>query len=178
MKKLLIPSVFVISLFGLIYPTEKENTNLTDYCFSLEKILAKNAFESKKNIDGTSKMIVKGLASFGIEADNIAKTPVFMTAPEKWPVTWNPEGINSFGNFDKRDWLSFTDFIFRAAALTKPIVGINPAKININSAPLIISDILGKRSKITDASKIKIKTMNILCRFKNGIVKIKKTPKL
>ena len=67
MKKLLIPSLFLLSLFGLIYPTEKENTNLTDYCFSLEKILAKNAFESKKNIDGTSKMIVKGLASFGIE---------------------------------------------------------------------------------------------------------------
>ena len=67
MKKLLIPSFFLLSLFGLIYPTEKENTNFTDYCFSLEKILAKNAFESKKNIDGTSKMIVKGLASFGIE---------------------------------------------------------------------------------------------------------------
>ena len=67
MKKLLIPSVFVISLFGFIYPTEKENTNLTDYCFSLEKIVIKNTFESKKNIDGTTKMIAKGLASFGME---------------------------------------------------------------------------------------------------------------
>ena len=67
MKKLLIPSVFVISLFGFIYPTEKENTNLTDYCFSLEKIIIKNTFESKKNIDGTTKMIAKGLASFGME---------------------------------------------------------------------------------------------------------------
>ncbi len=67
MKKLLIPSVFIISLFGLIYPTEKENTNLTDYCFSLEKIVAKNIFESQENIDGTTKMIAKGLASYGIE---------------------------------------------------------------------------------------------------------------
>ena len=67
MKKLLIPSVFVISLFGFIYPTEKENTNLTDYCFCLEKIVIKNTFESKKNIDGTTKMIAKGLASFGME---------------------------------------------------------------------------------------------------------------
>ena len=67
MKKLLIPSVFIISLLGLIYPTEKENTNLTDYCFSLEKIVAKNTFESKKNIDGTTRMIAKGLASFGME---------------------------------------------------------------------------------------------------------------
>ena len=67
MKKLLIPSVFIFCLFGLIYPTEKENTNLTDYCFSLEKIVAKNTLESKKNIDGTTKIMAKGLASFGME---------------------------------------------------------------------------------------------------------------
>ena len=34
-----------------------------------------------------SKLMLDATASFGIEADNIAKTPVFMTAPEKWPVT-------------------------------------------------------------------------------------------
>ena len=67
MKKLLIPSIFIISLLGLIYPTEKENTNLSDYCFSLEKILARNTLDSKNNIDGTTKMMAKGLASFGIE---------------------------------------------------------------------------------------------------------------
>ena len=52
---------------GLIYPTEKENTNLTDYCFSLEKIVAKNTFDSTNKIDGTTKMIAKGVASFGVE---------------------------------------------------------------------------------------------------------------
>ena len=67
MKKLLIPSIFVISLVGLIYPTEKENTNLTDYCFSLEKIVAKNTFDSANKIDGTTKMIAKGIASFGVK---------------------------------------------------------------------------------------------------------------
>ena len=67
MKKIFIPSVFIFCLFGLIYPTEKENTNLTDYCFSLEKIVAKNTLESKKNIDGTTKIIAKALASFGME---------------------------------------------------------------------------------------------------------------
>ena len=67
MFKLLIPSVFAVSLLGLIYPSEAEKTNLTDYCYSLEKIMAKNAFESKKNINGTTRMIAKGLASFGVE---------------------------------------------------------------------------------------------------------------
>ena len=41
MFKLLISSIFIISFFGLIYPSEKENTNLANYCFSLEKIVAK-----------------------------------------------------------------------------------------------------------------------------------------
>ena len=67
MKKFLISSVFFISIFGLIYPTEKENTNLADYCFSLEKIVKKNIFKSKNNLDGTTKMIAKGLATYGIE---------------------------------------------------------------------------------------------------------------
>ena len=67
MKKFLIPSIFVISLVGLIYPNEKENTNISDYCFSLEKILARNTFESTNNIDGTAKMIAKGLASVGVQ---------------------------------------------------------------------------------------------------------------
>tara|TARA_S200000501_G_C20728536_1_gene701759 strand:+ start:310 stop:786 length:477 start_codon:yes stop_codon:yes gene_type:complete len=67
MFKLLIPSVFIISLFGLIYPSQKENTQLTDYCFSLEKILAKNTFESKNKIDSNTKIIAKKLSSFGVE---------------------------------------------------------------------------------------------------------------
>ncbi len=67
MLKLLIPSVFIISLFGLIYPSKKENTNLTDYCFSVEKILAKNTFESKNKIDDKTKMIAKRISSIGVE---------------------------------------------------------------------------------------------------------------
>ena len=67
MFKFLIPSIFVISVFALIYPGEKENTTLTDYCFSLEKIVVKNAFDSKKIIGRTTKMIANGISSFGVE---------------------------------------------------------------------------------------------------------------
>ena len=67
MLKFLIPSVFIISLFGLIYPSKKENTNLTDYCFSVEKIVSKNTFESKNNIDGKTKIIARRIASIGVE---------------------------------------------------------------------------------------------------------------
>lgn len=89
MNKLLISSVFIISLFGLIYPSEKENTNLTEYCFSLEKIIAKNAFESKKNIDDETKIISKRIASIGIDNSRGNLT-------RKMIVKFKSESDNSF----------------------------------------------------------------------------------
>ena len=66
-KNFIASSIFLLFLLGFIYPTEKENTNLFDYCFSLEKILARNTLESTNKVDGTIKKLSKGLASLGIE---------------------------------------------------------------------------------------------------------------
>ncbi len=67
-KKLLVSSFFLIGLIGSIYPTEKENTKLFDYCFSLEKILIKNSLKNRKNVSGEIKIISKALASFGMDS--------------------------------------------------------------------------------------------------------------
>ena len=66
-KKLLVPSFFLIGLIGSIYPTEKENTKLFDYCFSLEKILVRNSLENRKNVSGEIQIISKALASVGMD---------------------------------------------------------------------------------------------------------------
>ena len=66
-KKLLVSSFFFIGLIGSIYPTEKENTKLLDYCFSLEKILVRNSLEKRKNVSSELKVISKVLASIGID---------------------------------------------------------------------------------------------------------------
>ena len=66
-KKLLVPSLFFVGLISSIYPTEKENTNLFDYCFSLEKILVRNSLENRKNISGEIKVLSKTIASVGID---------------------------------------------------------------------------------------------------------------
>ena len=66
-RKLLLPSIFILGLVGIIYPTKKENTNIFDYCFSFEKILAKNTLESANNIDGRIVISSKVLASIGVE---------------------------------------------------------------------------------------------------------------
>ena len=66
-KKLLVSSFFLIGLIGSLYPTEKENTRLFDYCFSLEKILVRNSLENRKNVSGEMKIISKALVSVGMD---------------------------------------------------------------------------------------------------------------
>ena len=66
-KKLLLTSFFCIGLIGSLYPTEKENTTLFDYCFSLEKILIRNSLESRKNVSGEMKILTQAIASYGID---------------------------------------------------------------------------------------------------------------
>ncbi len=66
-KKLLVSSFFLIGLIGSIYPTEKENTKLFDYCFSLEKILVRNSLKNRNNISGEIKIISRALASVGMD---------------------------------------------------------------------------------------------------------------
>ena len=66
-NKLLVTSFFFIGLIGSIYPAEKENTKLFDYCFSLEQILVENSLENRKNVSGEIKIISKALASVGMD---------------------------------------------------------------------------------------------------------------
>ncbi|KGG18440.1 hypothetical protein [Prochlorococcus marinus] len=66
-RKLLVSSFFFIGLIGSGYPTEKENTKLFDYCFSLEKILIRNSLVNRQNVSGEIKIISKALASVGMD---------------------------------------------------------------------------------------------------------------
>ena len=64
-KKLLLTSFLLFSSFITIYPSKKENTNLIDYCYSLEKILSRNSFEKSKNSFAKYKTFAKDITSFG-----------------------------------------------------------------------------------------------------------------
>jgi len=48
-----------------IYPSKKENTNLIDYCYSLEKLLSRNSLEKSKNLSKSFKPLVKDITLFG-----------------------------------------------------------------------------------------------------------------
>ena len=65
-NNLLLTSFLLFSSFLTIYPSKKENTNLIDYCYSLEKILSRNSFEKSKNLSNNYKAYLEEITSFGI----------------------------------------------------------------------------------------------------------------
>ena len=55
-----------LSLFGVIYPSKREDTKFFDYCYSLEKILFRQSLESRKNLPNNLKSITKDISKFGV----------------------------------------------------------------------------------------------------------------
>ena len=65
-RKLLLTSSIIFSLFSVIYPSKKENTKLLDYCYSLEKILARNSILKRENLSLRIKSVSKDFSKLGI----------------------------------------------------------------------------------------------------------------
>ena len=66
LKNLLITSFLFLSLIGVVYPAQKENTKLFDYCYSLEKLLSRNSIQKRKNLSIKVKSISGDIAKFGV----------------------------------------------------------------------------------------------------------------
>ena len=64
-KKFLFTSFLLFGSFITIYPSKKENTNFLDYCYSLEKIISRNAVEKSKNLSNNFKSLAKDITLFG-----------------------------------------------------------------------------------------------------------------
>ena len=63
-KNLLLTFFLFFSSFVTIYPSKKENTNLIDYCYSFEKILARNSLEKSRNVSKKHKTFTKDITLF------------------------------------------------------------------------------------------------------------------
>ena len=64
-KNLFLSFFLFFIFFTTIYPSKKENTNLTDYCYSLEKILSRNSLKKSKSISLKYKNFIKDITLFG-----------------------------------------------------------------------------------------------------------------
>ena len=66
MFKILLLNFFLLFIFFItILPSKKENTNLTDYCYSFEKILSRNSLKKSKNIQNNYTSLAKDITLFG-----------------------------------------------------------------------------------------------------------------
>ena len=66
LKRLLLTSFLIFGSMLVMYPTKEENTKTFDYCYSLEKILSRNAIEGRENISIKFKSISNDFARLGI----------------------------------------------------------------------------------------------------------------
>ena len=64
-KKFILTFFLLFSSLITIYPSKKENTNFFDYCYSLEKIISRNAVEKSKNLSNNFKPLAKDITLFG-----------------------------------------------------------------------------------------------------------------
>ena len=64
-KKLFLTFFLLISSFITIYPSKKENTDLFDYCYSLEKIIIRNSVEENKKLSKNFKTLLEDITKFG-----------------------------------------------------------------------------------------------------------------
>jgi len=64
-NKLVLTSFLLFSFLIIIYPSKKENTNIFDYCYSLEKIISRNTLEKSKNLSKNFKLLAKDITLFG-----------------------------------------------------------------------------------------------------------------
>tara|TARA_B100000579_G_scaffold422132_1_gene423769 strand:- start:1248 stop:1742 length:495 start_codon:yes stop_codon:yes gene_type:complete len=102
-KKLLASSFLLIGLISSVYPTEKENTKLFDYCFSLEKILIRNSIENRKKVSSDIRIISKALATVGLDNSrgNLTKKIIdqYKTSDESVLFSFVPTNIYCFSGY-------------------------------------------------------------------------------
>ena len=67
LKKLFLTFLLIFTPYIFIYPSKKENTNLTDYCFALEKVLFRNSVEKSEKISRNFKSFAKDITFFGTD---------------------------------------------------------------------------------------------------------------
>ena len=65
LKNLFLTFLFIFTPYVFIYPSKKENINLTDYCYALEKVLLRNSVEKSEKISKNFKTFAEDITLFG-----------------------------------------------------------------------------------------------------------------
>ena len=103
LKKLFLIFLFFFTPYVFIYPSKKENINLTDYCYALEKVLFRNSVEKSEKISKKFKSFAKYITFFGTDktrgvlVSNIIDQ--YKTSKKFFIVTIVPNQFYCFGGY-------------------------------------------------------------------------------
>ena len=102
-KSLLLTFFLLFSSLITILPSKKENTNLTDYCYSLEKILSRNSLKKSKNIQNKYKSFAEDITLFGIsktKGEFVNKIiDQFKTSKKSFAIVLVPNKVYCLGGY-------------------------------------------------------------------------------
>ena len=103
LKKLFFTFLFIFTPYLFIYPSKKENINLTDYCYALEKVLFRNSVEKSEKISKKFKSFAKDITFFGTDKTRgvlVSKIiDQYKTSKKFFIVTIVPNQFYCFGGY-------------------------------------------------------------------------------
>ena len=141
-KKLLLTTFLFFSLFGIVYPTKKENTKLFDYCYSLEKILARNTIHKRKNVSEKIKTISEEIVKFGVSKTrgNFVNRMIdqYKTTKNSFIINYVPNRFYCYAWY----WTeNVNPGVFESVFYTKSKTKINELKSFKNDVDELLNDI-------------------------------------
>ena len=141
-KSLLLTFFLLFSSFITILPSKKENTNLTDYCYSLEKILSRNSLKKSKNIQNKYKSFAKDISLFGTsktKGEFVNKIiDQYKTSKKSFVIVFVPNKIYCLGGY----WIeAINPGTFQSIFYKKSQENINKYKNIKKEVDLFIKDI-------------------------------------
>ena len=102
-KKLFLTFLFFFTPYVFIYPSKKENINLTDYCYALEKLLFWNSVEHSEKLSKKFKSFAKDITFFGTDKTRgvlVSKIiDQYKTSKKIFIVTIVPNQFYCFGGY-------------------------------------------------------------------------------
>ena len=142
LKKLFLTFFFIFTPFACIYPSKKENINLTDYCYALEKVLLNNSVEKSKKLSKNFKSFAKDITLFGTDKTKGALVSKlidqYKTSKKLFILTIIPNQFYCFGGY----WIEeFKPGIFQSIFFKKGNQLINQYRDIKTEADQLIKDI-------------------------------------
>ena len=156
LKKLFLTFFFIFTPFAFIYPSKKENINLNDYCYALEKVIFRNSIEKSENVSKKFKSFAKDITLFGTEKTKgaLVKKLIdqYKTSKKLFILTIIPNQFYCFGGY----WIEeFKPGIFQSIFFKKGNQRINQYRDIKKEADQLIKDINSEYNSI----KIEVKKL-------------------